>query len=397
VDADLVLVGGGLANSLIAYRLAQLQPEMRVLLLERGVRLGGEHTWSFGTADLSASQHDWIVPLVEYSWPGYEVRFPAFSRWINSGYYSITSARLHDVIAPRLGDRVLLDSDVESLVPDAVTLRDGRRITASAVMDGRGPKGSSHIVIRYQKFVGQVVRLDRPHRLAGPILMDATVDQLDGYRFIYVLPFDDKLALIEDTRYSDSVALDRDEYADAIRRYADEQGWGVQALHREEEGVLPVALSGNIERFWDEEPRGIARSGLRAALFHPTTGYSLPNAVRLADSLGADPPQNGRALFRSVKKQSVEHWRDTGFFRMLNRMLFLAGAPSERLRVFQRFYRLPKPLIERFYAGNINNADRFRLLVGRPPVPIGRAVSAVFSSGRAGTAPDSYGNEKEDQ
>ena len=33
-DADLILVGGGLANGLLALRLRQQRPELRVLLLE---------------------------------------------------------------------------------------------------------------------------------------------------------------------------------------------------------------------------------------------------------------------------------------------------------------------------------------------------------------------------
>ena len=77
-------------------------------------------------------------------------------------------------------------------------------------------------------------------------------------------------------------------------------------------------------------------------------------------------------------------------------MLFLAGEPSHRLRVFQRFYTLPKPLIDRFYAGALNNTARFRLLVGRPPVPIGRAVSAMFSSGRQGSGPAKTSDVREE-
>jgi lycopene beta-cyclase len=382
VDADIVLVGGGLANSLIAYRLALLKPELKVLLVERDPHLGGEHTWSFNTADLTKQQHDWIAPFVEYSWPGYEVRFPAFRRWIDSGYRTITTARLHEVVAAAVGGSVLLGSEVESIAPAEVNLADGRKLVATAVIDGRGPVDSPNLTVRYQKFVGQVVRLEIPHGLKGPILMDATVEQIDGYRFIYVLPFAEKTALIEDTRYSDSPDLEREEYVGEIYRYADQQGWGLGAVEREEEGVLPVALSGDIERFWEEDPRGVARAGLSAALFHPTTGYSFPNAVQLAERLSVFLPNDHRALYETVRKISVEHWSGTGFFRMLNRMLFLAADPERRLRVFQRFYRLPRPLIERFYAANLISSDRFRLLVGRPPVPVGRAISAILSSGR---------------
>jgi lycopene beta-cyclase len=395
VDADLVLVGGGLANSLIAYRLAQTRPDIALLLLERENRLGGEHTWSFNTADLTSDQYDWIRPFVQYQWPGYEVRFPAHTRWIASGYQSITSSRLHDVMVEALGEAVQLNSVVDSIAPTQVTLTDGRTIRAGAVVDGRGPVASAHLVIRYQKFVGQVVRLNRSHELRGPILMDATVEQLDGYRFVYVLPFEADLALIEDTRYSDSPTLDRDDYTTAIERYVDAQGWGMRGVDYEEQGVLPVALSGDIESFWDEATPGVARSGLRAALFHPTTGYSLPNAVRLADRLCEILPLTGSALNNVVRRESVRHWGATGFFRILNRMLFLAGEPPQRFRVFQRFYRLPQSLIDRFYAGQLTAIDRARLLVGRPPVPIGSAAAAVLSSGRVSDEPDVVGSHEE--
>ena len=36
LEADLILVGGGLANGLIAWRLAATRPDVRVLLLEKG-------------------------------------------------------------------------------------------------------------------------------------------------------------------------------------------------------------------------------------------------------------------------------------------------------------------------------------------------------------------------
>jgi len=236
--------------------------------------------------------------------------------------------------------------------------------------------------VRFQKFVGQVVRTDNPHGLKGPILMDATVEQIDGYRFVYVLPFEERVVLIEDTRYSNGPNLAQADYVAEIAKYADAMGWGLSDVLREEEGVLPVALGGSIESFWSEEPAGVPRSGLRAALFHPTTGYSFPNAVRLADSVSARMPLDGDKLFELVRTASIEHWNGTGFFRMLNRMMFFAAEPSKRMQIFQRFYKLPKPLIERFYAGGLVSSDRVRLLVGKPPVPIGRAVSAILSSGR---------------
>ena len=45
--------------------------------------------------------------------------------------------------------------------------------------------------------------------------------------------------------------------------------------------------------------------------------------------------------------------------------------------MLERFYRLPTPLIERFYAGEATLGDKLRILSGKPPVPIGRALSCL--------------------
>jgi lycopene beta-cyclase len=52
-------------------------------------------------------------------------------------------------------------------------------------------------------------------------------------------------------------------------------------------------------------------------------------------------------------------------------------------RVFERFYRLPEDLIERFYALSLSLPDRARILVGRPPrgFSIARALASALSAG----------------
>ena len=67
---------------------------------------------------------------------------------------------------------------------------------------------------------------------------------------------------------------------------------------------------------------------------------------------------------------------------MLTRMLFGAAEPRSRYRMLERFYRLPEPLIERFYAGRSTSADALRILAGKPPVPIGAAIASLMGGGR---------------
>jgi lycopene beta-cyclase len=377
VTTRVVLVGGGLANSLIAYRLAATRQEVELVVLERQNSLGGNHVWSFHDGDLSTEQHEWLKPLVQQSWPYHEVRFPAFRRRMDNAYHSITSSKLHRVASKALGDRIRTGVEVRDVSPREVRLADGSTIRGDAVIDGRGETGGTAFNVAYQKFLGLTLELERGHGLEGPILMDATVEQSDGFRFVYTLPFAERTALVEDTRYSDTALLDRDELRVEIERYATTQGWRVKNVQSEESGVLPIVLSGDIEAFWNAGASGVPRSGMRAALFNPTTGYTLPEAVRLADDLARLPRLDSQQLFPWIRERSRLLWRRGGFFRLLNRMLFRAAEPKRRYAVMQRFYGLSQSLIQRFYAGRPTLGDRVRILTGKPPVPIRRALKCL--------------------
>ncbi|RYY81989.1 MAG: lycopene cyclase, partial [Comamonadaceae bacterium] len=316
-------------------------------------------------------------PLVAHRWPCHSVRFPSGERRLQGGYASIPSARFHAVLTQALGGAVWLDTPVLDLSPTSVRLADGRQLRAGAVIDGRG-SAAPGIRMGWQKFIGQEWQLAAPHGLPGPILMDATVAQRGGYRFVYTLPLDAQTVLVEDTVYADGPALDDAAIRDDIASYMQAQGWAPGALRREERGVLPIVLDGDPERLWDAA-HGVPRVGLAAALFHPTTGYSLPDAVGLTERVGALPDLSADALFAALRAHALAQWRRQGFFRLLNRMLFQAAEPGERWRVMQRFYRLPEPLIARFYAGRPSLTDKLRVLTGKPPVPLGAALQAALA------------------
>lgn len=373
----LILAGGGLANGLIAWRLKQLRPELRILCVEEQASVGGNHTWSFHDGDLSAAQHQWLSPLVVHRWPCYDVHFPDRSRRLTSGYASITSERFAQIITPALGDDLRTGQSIAQVNPRSIVLTSGEHLEADAVIDGRGVRDSKHLVLGHQAFLGQLLQLQAPHGLDAPIIMDARVAQGEGYRFVYVLPFSADSVLVEDTHYVDRHALSAEQLRTHISQYVHEQGWRVAASLREEEGVLPITLAGDFADFWNEAP-GQPRSGLRAGLFHCTTGYSLPHAVRLADWIVLQKDFRADSLAQGIRGFAHRAWRRQRFYRLLNRMLFLAGRPQNRWQVMQRFYGLSEGLISRFYAGDTNLADKLRVVSGKPPVPVNEALRAML-------------------
>lgn len=388
---DLLLVGGGLANCLIAWRLKISRPELRLLVLEQHTQLGatppvegfgeqlGSHTWSFHDQDLSPAQYRWLEPLIGRRWERYQVIFPERRRIFSSGYNSIFSTDFARFMSTALGKDLRLGCQVADVAPTRVTLQDGQVLQATAVIDGRGPVPSEHLALGYQCFLGQELRLQQPHGLEVPIIMDANVEQGAGYRFVYVLPLSHDTVLIEDTHYTNRPVQDWSALREHIQTYAQQRGWSIAETLREEHGALPITLAGDFGAYW-RELQGQPVSGLRAGLFHATTGYSLPSAVRLAERIAQLTDLSAAQLFAQIHRHAQLDWRRQGFFRVLNRMLFLAGKPSDRWRVLQRFHGLSAGLIQRFYAGQLTLRDQLRIVSGKPPVPVREALRALRRS-----------------
>jgi lycopene beta-cyclase len=195
--------------------------------------------------------------------------------------------------------------------------------------------------------------------------MDATVTQLDGYRFVYVLPLASDRLLVEDTYFSNRPGLDRTVLRRRIHAYLRERGLRAAEVVREEHGVLPMP-------WLDEPPASDAAVGYRGGWFHPATGYSLPVATQVATTVASAPLAGVTAALRALRRQLEPQLR---FARWLNRMMF-ACEPVHRRDLLARFYRLPDASVTRFYGLRMRWPDRLRLLSGTPPrgVPLGAVL-----------------------
>ncbi|MCA3012704.1 MAG: lycopene beta-cyclase CrtY [Myxococcaceae bacterium] len=373
---DLILVGGGLAHGLLAWRLLQLRPDVAFAIIEAGPTVGGNHTWSFHGSDLTPAQLEWLWVLAAKSWPSHDVIFKTGARRIGGGYHSITSEGFHWKLKERLKDRLRLKTKVSALTATSVTLSTGETLEAKAVIDGRGFSSAPTWPCGYQKFLGLDVELTSPHGLEVPLLMDGRVEQHGAFRFVYLLPWDERRVLIEDTYYADTADLSLDVLRGRIRQYLGERGLTIATVHREESAALPIPLTGAPPRL--EQPT----LGVAGGFFHATTGYSLPFAVELADALAQRSSFEAASLTPWLQERAERHWASQGFFRLLNRMLFKGADPDERVRIFESFYQHDEALIAHFYAGRLTPFDVLKVLArGSRTVPFPRAFKASFSLG----------------
>ncbi|MFV3410616.1 lycopene beta-cyclase CrtY [Bdellovibrio bacteriovorus] len=367
---DCLIVGGGLAGGLLLQALRTEQPALKVLLLERGTSLGGNHTWSFHGSDVPP-QAKWLTPLVSKSWPAYEVRFPKYQRKIESVYCSIRAEDFHQRLLRHHADQIRLGTSVQEVRRDSVTLQDGRVFKARQVIDARGwPKKEA--LRGYQKFVGLDVKLAKPHGLDHVILKDALVPQTDGYRFFYTLPWSPTELLVEDTYYSNSPDLNVDHLQQEIMRYIATKGWEVESVIRREIGCLPLDLYGSAVSMTGNGPLQL---GAASGVYQPVTGYTFPQTVACVQALAESSLDNWGAVLSQIQQRYNQQAR---YLRVLNRMMFLAAEPEKRYVILERFYQFSEPLIERFYQGRLHRGDQLRILCGKPPVSVWRALKSLF-------------------
>ena len=381
LDCDVAIVGGGLAGGLTALAIKRRWPGVTIALIDAQDRLGGHHRWSWFASDAGKPASDLLAAFPYRDWSDYEVRFPEYRRVLPTPYRSLASRDFDATLRKLLPqDALHLGRRVAELAPGRVTFEDGRRLAARHVVDCRdAPSAGQHLRGGWQVFLGQMWRMDAPHGLRRPIIMDATVAQPGAYRFVYVLPIDEDHVFIEDTYYQDQPNLDARILRERIARYAEDNGWQGSIVD-EETGLLPVITGGDFQSYRDQvRVPGVVRIGAGGGFTHPLTSYTMPIAVETALAVADGIDLSPGVLAAQVERRAEAHWRDTQYFRLLGQMLFAAAEPGQRYRIFERFYRLDTSLIERFYAAKANSADKARILVGKPPVPVASAIGALLS------------------
>jgi lycopene beta-cyclase len=361
---DLVLVGGGLQNGLIALAVLARKPGARIALVESGARPGGNQTWCLHAHDVPDAARDFIEPLVARRWQGYEVRFPSGARRVSGAFAAVTSQRLAEqvlAVLPRApGCRTYFGRRAEYVGAQTVALDDGRMLTGALIVDARGlQRAIGQSSCGFQKSFALELAFEHAHSVGDPILMDASVEQGEGYRYFGVLPLGPSRLLVEEARFELDPRVSAERARTAALAYASRFGRIMRVL-REQHGVRPMPWKSA-----RETPRGSPLvAGYRGGWFNPATGQSLPAAVRLALHIAERVP--GTVFDDGFARLWREHEKQARFGERLNAMLFQSAPPDEMWRTFERFYRLPDALIHRFYGMQLSRGDRARIMLGRP-------------------------------
>lgn len=381
---DILFVGGGLAASLSAHLLREQNPQLSILVIEASHPLDRlKQTWSFQTLSkatdpsllktFSSPVTSWLKPFISQSWSGYDINFPRYQKSFDVPYHSIRSETFHAQIEKNLGSSIRYDCRAVHVDKNSVEISSGESLSARTVIDARGWPTEAN-ALGYQKFIGLNLKLKKAHGLKRPVLMDVKVRQEDGFRFFYLLPWGSHELLIEDTRYSNLPDLDDQAIEAEILRYAEEKGFDIESIESKERGSLPLP------GFDHSTPDFVEGSlGVKAGFYHPTTGYSVYEAVKTAEMISAWAKSDVLSIPSKLKEAADQRFHEQKFYRRLNNMMFLAADPEKRYCVLESFYEHNPELIGRFYAGKTNMSDKLRIISAKPPIAMRKAIFHFFN------------------
>ena len=344
-NKPVIILGGGLWGGLLAFRLAETLPMVNFILYEKNSNLGGNQTWFFHENELDVKALSWIYPLIDKSWDGHRVHFPGDSRSLGGKYHSISSKKFHQVILSSLQSKNL---KLNNEIPIELAVREG-----SFVIDTRNICLIKNVA--YQKCVGIEVELEMEHGLEQPIMLDAMVNQEDGYHFLSYFPLSSRVLLVRDTRYSKDQNLNSSEIKSEMGKRLKAKGWTINKILREENKISPIPLS---TPFIREEGRIVSLGGI----FHDSTGHALPDAVKLIDLMVRSSFRFGELkTIVSNFRRKKENQRI--FFRLWNRFVFESNDPHDSYKMFQKIYQLPDPVIQKFNCGELDLWDKSRIFI----------------------------------
>lgn len=354
MEKPVIILGGGLLGSLLAYRLKETLPEVDFKLYEESSTLGNHQHCSFRSSDCEPSLK-WLKPLISHSWDSHHIKFPKFEKWITNPYHLIDSRRLHEVVFESLGANIVRLNDSKNL---EMALQEG-----SFVIDARNvchykKKG-------YRKYLVMEVELTEDHHLIAPVIFDAGVDNKEQFRSFRYLPLSPRKLLVKDFWISENNQINLHEMRNALNSSLALMGWKIEKVLREDSGAIEIPMSNAII---PQEGRVINL----ADIFHDTTGSSIPQATKLIDRMVKTSFRFGelKEIVHTFRKENED---DKKFFRFLNRLMI-----EDKQQVFEAVYQQPYPVMERFSRGELSLLDRSRILFGKSGHQIKQLMSMVL-------------------
>ena len=362
-DFDVIIVGGGLAGLMQADILADdPSPDLRVAIIDPDPESLSSKT--FASWRLKASPHHRYSDCIENRWERFRITStegqPVIRDFGDYYYERIPGENLLSKIRKRLDDDSRFKKFRDSVVEISETTRTDHLAMTVMVTTVSGQSLSTKRVFNsvtvqkpeiLQYFLGFELETESDHFDPQLVdLMDFRLEQAGEVRFVYILPFSRRRALVEFTVFA-SKRISSDECETILRDYiATKLCLPDFKIIKVESGAIPMTLSPESSFLPTHEHSVIDVIGGAAGMVKPSTGYSFQR--NLAYLTSPARKSYGRFRFQVYDALLLRIIQTNG--AMISRIfvvLFSANSPSvifafldEKSRFFDEikiFFRLP--------------------------------------------------------
>ena len=368
-DFDFIITGAGASGLSLAYHLntAGLAGK-RILLVDKGPKQANDRTWCFWEAGDNVFE-----PVIYRRWQNVNFRSDHIDMRLDIAPYVYKMLRGQDFYAymntwlaqqPNITQRFGEVRAVEEGEAGARVDIDGRWHTAAWVFNSipfRGPAHSRQSQSLLQHFRGWVIETAAnvfdPHTAT---LMDFRVPQVHSEaRFVYVLPLDERRALVEFTVFGPALLAD-DEYRRALQVYlAQMLKLSQYTILEEENGVIPMTDA----PFPARHSQHVINIGTAGGRTKPSTGYTFLRIQAQAQQIAHSLMKAGTPMFHASSPR----------FKLYDSILLNVLAEERRVldgrrvgggkRVFEELYqRNPAWLIFKFLDEQTSLAEDLRIM-----------------------------------
>lgn len=376
---DYIICGGGMAGLSLAYYLQNSKlADKRVLIIEPEDKNTNDRTWAMWEQTPNAFEH-----ILCKSWNAVQlIDANGVAQTLDMGGYQYKLLRgidFYDFVSTVLQKNAnisWLKDKVKHIYDEAegarVETQNGEILQAEYVFDSTYKLDLSHKHNHnlLQHFKGYVIETAQASfDVALPTMMDFSVDQKNDCRFVYLLPFNERRALVEYTLFSETL-LAPEEYDTALKEYIQNHlKLADYKIVEEEFGIIPMS-----DVATEEFPSAhVVRIGTAGGYTNPATGYTFQNTQRKLKKLVANLEKTGSPIAK-------EGWYQKRFLFYASVMLnVLEQKRHSAADFFVRLYRKNPPArVFSFLDGDTSLWEDIKLMNTVPKAKFIAAVGAVL-------------------
>lgn len=284
---DYIIIGAGASGLLLADALGRddFFSNKSILLLDKDIKNSNDRTWCFW--ENRPSEFDTIL---HKTWPEIYFAGKALKLATNISPYQYKMLRGIDFYESYLekikgySNITFTQEKVNSILEIEHEVRvntEESSYTAkkvfNSIFDYKKLFNQTKYPILQQHFLGWFVKTEKPvFNAEQATFMDFSIPQKGNTRFMYVLPFSEKEALVEYTLFSENT-LDKEEYENAIKSYLkDKLAIAEYTITEVEQGNIPMTCFD----FSTANSNRILNIGIAGGWAKPSTGYTFYNSTK---------------------------------------------------------------------------------------------------------------------